>query len=358
MKKIIYGVLLLLVLALAACAGESTSNEDAKPEETKSTDSSKSAEKETEKPTEKSVIMKIGSTDKEHVAMGKAMYKFKEIVEAETNGSITVEVFPDSQLGGERDIIEGVQLGTIQGGPIGAAVMSNFSPRFNLWSLPFTFPTREDSHRILDGPLGQEVLADLDDIGMIGLNFWESGIRNLTNNDGEIKSPDDLANLKIRTLENQIQLDVWTELGAIPTPIAFPELFTSLQQGIVDGQENPFSVIAEANMYEVQKYVTETQHLIGVNPFIVNKKWFEDLTEDQQAAIRKATDEAQAFQREEKAIEDAKYKDLLIEKGMTITTLSPEERQVWADKIIPVYDKHKKEIGEDLVNRLLEEAKK
>ncbi|MBU8881347.1 TRAP transporter substrate-binding protein [Bacillus sp. FJAT-29790] len=350
MKKILYLGLFLLVFVLAACGSQSTSNGEKGSETT--------ADSKPEGNKGKVTVMKIGSTDKKDVAMGKAMYKFKEIVEKETDGSISVEVFPDSQLGGERDIIEGVQLGTIQGGPIGAAVMSNFAPRFNLWSLPFVFPTREASHEILDGPLGQEVLADLEDIGIIGFNFWESGIRNLTNSKEEIKSPDDLHNLKIRTLENQIQLDVWTELGAIPTPMAFPELFTALQQGIVDGQENPFSVIAEANFNEVQKYITETQHLIGVNPFIVNKKFFEGLSGEEQEAIRKAADEAQAFQREEKAKEDASYKQALIERGMIITELTPEERQVWADKIKPVYDKHKKEIGEDLVNKLLEAGKK
>ncbi|MEK3934228.1 TRAP transporter substrate-binding protein [Sporosarcina sp. FSL W7-1349] len=353
MKKLYFVMLLMLALILAACGGggQSDSSEGATSAESKPAESSSGS-------SGKATIMKIGSTDKKDVAMGKAMYKFKEVVEAETNGSITVEVFPDSQLGGERDIIEGIQLGSIQGGPIGAAVMSNFSPRFNLWSLPFIFPTREKSHEILDGPLGQEVLADLEDIGMIGFNFWESGVRNLTNNDSDIKTPEDLNGLKIRTLENQIQLDLWTELGAVPTPMAFPELFTSLQQGVVAGQENPFSVIAEANFYEVQKYLTETEHLIGVNPFLVNKKFYEGLTKEEQSAIEKAADEAQKFQREEKAKEDARYKELLIEKGMQITSLSPEERQVWADKAKPVYEKHKKEIGEDLVDRLLEESSK
>ena len=345
MKKIMYIGLFLLMFALAACGGETSSDGDKKTEKS---DEGKG----------KATVMKIGSTDKEHVAMGKAMYKFKEIVEEETNGSIIVEVFPDSQLGGERDIIEGVQLGSIQGGPIGAAVMANFAPRFNLWSLPFVFPTREMSHEILDGPLGQEVLEDLDSLGIIGFNFWESGIRNVTNNAKEIKSPADLDNLKIRTLENQIQLDLWTELGAIPTPMAFPELFTSLQQGVVDGQENPFSVIAESNFYEVQKYLTETEHLIGVNPFIVNKAFFEGLTEEEQAVIEKAVDEAQTFQRDEKAKEDATYKEDLIAKGMVVTELTAEEREAWAEKAQAVYDKHKKEIGEDLVDRLLEEAKK
>ncbi|MEH7385957.1 TRAP transporter substrate-binding protein [Bacillus sp. JJ1521] len=347
MKKFMYAICFLLVLALAACSTDSSAPNSEKPSDGKK-----------EETTGKVTVMKIGSTDKPDVAMGKAMFKFKELVEAETNGSITVEVFPDSQLGGERDIIEGIQLGTIHGGPVGAAVTANFSPRFNLWSLPFVFPDRETSHEILDGPIGQEVLADLEDIGIIGFSFWESGIRNLTNNTHEIKKPSELDGLKIRTLENQIQLDVWTELGAVPTPMAFPELFTSLQQGIVDGQENPFSVIAEANFNEVQKYITETQHLIGVNPFMVNKKWFEGLTEDEQAAIKKAANEARDFQREEKAKEDAKYKEELKNRGMVITELTQEERQVWADKVTPVYEKHKKEIGEELVDKLLEAAKK
>lgn len=354
MKKILYVGLFILVLALAACGGK------AAPTESGGNASNPPAEKpadNNEKPA-KVTVMKIGSTDKPDVAMGKAMFKFKELVEEKTKGSIKVEVFPDSQLGGERDIIEGIQLGSIQGGPVGAAVTSNFEPVFNLWSLPFVFPTREDSHRILDGPLGQETLAELEGLGILGFGFWESGIRNLTNSKGEIKSPADLNGLKIRTLENQIQLDVWKELGAAPTPMAFPELFTSLQQGVVDGQENPFSVIAAAKFDEVQKYLTETAHLIGVNPFMVNKKWYEDLTAEEQTAIKEAAEEARDFQREEKGKEDAAFKEELIEKGMIVTTLTPEERQVWVDKIQTVYEKHKKEIGADLVDRLLEEANK
>lgn len=344
MKKLFYVGLLVFVLALAACGGKSSSGGDS------TADSS-------EKKSGEAKVMKIGSTDKPDVAMGKAMVKFKELVEEKTNGSIKVEVFPDSQLGGERDIIEGIQLGTIQGGPVGAAVTSNFASEFNLWSLPFVFPTREDSHKILDGPLGQETMAALEDKGIVGFGFWESGVRNLTNSKGEIKSPDDLKGLKIRTLENDIQLDVWTELGASPTPMAFPELFTGLQQGVVDGQENPFSVIAAANFYEVQKYLTETEHLIGVNPFMVNKEWYESLTSEEQTALKEAEEEARAYQREEKAKEDAEFKEELIEKGMKITTLTAEERQAWADKVQPIYDKYKGEIGGDLVDQLLKEAK-
>ncbi|WP_017725857.1 TRAP transporter substrate-binding protein DctP [Halalkalibacterium ligniniphilum] len=344
MKKLFYIVLLLLLFALVGCGGESTSNANG--------DSAAQSPEANNEVT----VMKIGSTDKSDVAMGKAMYKFKEIVEEETNGSIIVEVYPDSQLGGERDTVEGIQLGVIQGGPIGAAVVSNFAPRMNIWSLPFLFPDRETSHRVLDGPIGQEVLDDLSEVGIIGLNYWESGIRNLTNDSKVIKTPDDISGLVIRTLESQLHLDVFNELGANPTPIAFPELFSSLQQGVVDGQENPFSVIAEAAIYEVQGYVTETEHFIGVNPFMVNKAFFEGLTETEQEAIRKAVDEAQAFQREEKAKEDEHYKNFLIEQGMTITSLTPEERQLWVDKVQPVYEKYKGEFGADLVDRLLEEV--
>ncbi|MHA6251835.1 TRAP transporter substrate-binding protein [Oceanobacillus sp. CAU 1775] len=349
MKKILFVSLLALILFLAACG-----DDDGDATETAATPDA-SAEEGTETSGD-ATIMKIGSTDKPDVAMGKAMYKFKELVEEKTNGSIEVEVFPDSQLGGERDIIEGIQLGTMQGGPIGSAVMANFAPSFNLWSLPFVFPTREDSHRILDGPLGQATLEDLEDIGIIGFGFWESGIRNLTNDGGEISSPDDLNGLKIRTLENEIQLDLWTELGASPTGMAFAELFSALQQGVVDGQENPYSVISAANFNEVQSYVTETEHLIGVNPFLVNKEWYEGLTSEEQSAIKEAAEEARDFQREEKSKEDAEFKAQLVEAGMTVKELSPEERQEWVDKAKPVIDKYRDEIGADLVDQLMEEA--
>ncbi len=349
LKRYIYPILFLLLFALVACSTDSAGTGTA----TAKLHDGKKAED-----PGKITVMKIGSTVKADIALGKAEDKFKEVVERETNGSIKVEVFHDSQLGGERDIMEGIQIGTVQGGAVGTAVASNFSPRFGLWSLPFLFPDSNTSYRILDGPIGQEVLDDLEDIGIIGFNYWESGIRNLTNNSKEIKLPNDLSGLKIRTLESQIQLDIWTELGALPTPMAFPELFTSLQQGVVDGQENPYSVVASSKFYEVQKYLTETAHLIGVNAFMVNKDFFEGLTDAEQAAIKKAATEAQDFQREEKALEDADFKELLIEKGMIISSLTQEERQKWVDKVAPVYNKYKKEIGSELVDKLLEEIQK
>lgn len=352
MKKWFYAVLFISLLTLVGCGGGGqsapTSDSSGGSEEQPAANGNQSQE---------AKVMKIGSTDKADVAMGKAMFKFKELLEEKTNGSIVVEVFPDSQLGGERDIVEGIQLGSIQGGPVGAAVTSNFAPRLNLWSLPFVFPDRETAHKVLDGEIGQEVLADLEEVGIIAINYWESGIRNLTNDSGEIKVPADLNGLKIRTLESQLQLDVWTALGANPTPIAFPELFTSLQQGIVDGQENPFSVIAAANFYEVQSYITETEHIIGVNPFMVNKQFYESLTAEEQEALREAAFEAQAYQREEKAIEDAEFKKYLEEQGMTITTLTAEERAQWVETVQPIYEKYKGELGEDLVDRLLEAVK-
>lgn len=355
MKKFFYVSLLALILVLAACGGGDSASNGAEAENDSDGVTNQTEETATESAGDVTT-MKIGSTDKPDVAMGKAMFKFKELVEEKTNGSIEVEVFPDSQLGGERDIIEGIQLGTLQGGPIGSAVMANFAPSFNLWSLPFVFPTREDSHRVLDGSLGQATLDDLKDIGIVGFGFWESGIRNLTNDGGEIVSPDQLNGLKIRTLENEIQLDLWTELGASPTPMAFAELFSALQQGVVDGQENPYSVIAAANFYEVQTYITETEHLIGVNPFLVNKEWYEGLTADEQQAIKEAAEEARDFQREEKAKEDAEFKQQLIEAGMEVKELSADERQAWVDKAKPVIDKYRGEIGADLVDQLLEEA--
>ncbi len=302
-------------------------------------------------------VMKFASINTSDRSITLAMKKFAEQVEKETNGGIKVEVFPDSQLGGERDNFEGLQLGSLQASIISTAVTSTFSPNMSILDLPFLFKDNDTAYKVLDGEIGDTLLAELSNQGVIGMNFWENGYRHLTNSVKEIKSPEDLKGLKIRTMESPIHLDMWKELGAIPTPMAFPELFPALQQGIVDGQENPYVVTATNRFYEVQDHLTVTQHVYAANIFMISKKFWDTLSEEEKDIITKAGEEAKVYQREVEQQQANDLLELLKEKGMEITELSVEEKQKFTEKVQPIYEKYSKEIGEDLVGKLLEAAK-
>lgn len=360
MRKLMTIVSLMLAITLVGCSaggnnGAGSTNQSASTSQGTSNSANQPASKD-EKPKDV-IVMKIAATSLKEESMSKAVYKFEEIVEAETDGAIDVEYYPEGQLGGERDILEGIQLGTIHGGTTGSPVLSNFSPRFGALAFPFLYKDRETSHKVLDGPIGKELLTDLDEIGIVGFNYWESGVRHLTNNVKEVRTPADLEGLKLRTMESQIQMDSWEALGASPTPMAFTELFTALQTGVVDGQENPYSIIALSHFNEVQKYLTQTSHVIAPNVFLVSKDFFNSLTSEQQEIMRKAADEARDYQRELYGIDEETHLKYLEEQGMVITSITPEERALWIEKIQPVYDQYKQEISGGLVDKLLEASK-
>lgn len=350
LKKIANLILLIcLAMVLVACSQEGGSATN--------TDNSNQSEgkKDPAKPSE-TKTMKFGSINTSDRSITLAMNKFAEQVEKETNGGIKVEVFPDSQLGGERDNFEGLQLGTLQASIVSTAVASAFSPNLGILDLPFLFKDNQTAYNVLDGEIGDKLLDQLSEQGVIGMNFWENGYRYLTTSAKEVKSPDDLKGLKIRTMESPIHLDMWTELGAQPTPMAFPELFSALQQGIVDGQENPYVVSATNRFYEVQKYLTVTQHVYGANIFLISSKFWDTLTDEEKEIITRAGEEAKEYQRVVEQEQSGEFLNLLKEKGMKITELTEEEKQAFRDKVQPIYEKYSKLIGEELVNELIKAA--
>jgi tripartite ATP-independent transporter DctP family solute receptor len=296
------------------------------------------------------------ATTKER-SLSKGLYKFGEIVEKETNGSIKVEVYPDGQLGGDLEVFEGLKMGSIQGSTMSTGPIASFAPRFNVLDLPFLFKDRETAYKVLDGEIGQELMKDLEGTGVIGINYWENGFRHLTNNVKEVKSVDDIKGLKIRTLENKLHIDLWKELGANPVPMAFTELFTALEQGVVDGQENPVGNVAANKMYEVQKYITKTGHVYNASPFLISEKFWKTLSSEEQEIIKKAAEEAKEYQRQLNAEEDEKLFKEIEKEGMVVTELTDEQKQAFIDKVQPIYKKYGKEFGEDLVAKLLEAGK-
>jgi len=301
--------------------------------------------------------MKLASANPKERSLTRGLAKFGELVEAATNGSIKVEVFPDAQLGGDIQVYEAMKIGSIQGATMSTGPIASFAKRFNIFDLPFLFKDTDTAYKILDGEIGQELLNDLPETGVIGLSYMENGFRDVTNNKREVKTVADIKGLKIRTLENKLHIELWKTLGAVPTPMAFTELFTSLEQKVVDGQENPSGNVLLNKFYEVQKYLTKTGHVYNASPFIVSKKFWDELSDQEKEAVQKAATEATIWQREENIKESNDSYAKLAEHGMILTELSAEEKSNFVAALQPVYDKFKPEIGADLVDKLLAAVK-
>jgi tripartite ATP-independent periplasmic transporter solute receptor, DctP family len=196
------------------------------------------------------VVLKAGhAVDPSH-PYHRGLVEFARLIENRTNGKYRIDLYPSAQLGNERDMIEGLQLGTLDLVVTSTGPVSNFVPRMGVVDLPYLFKNRQHAYTVLDGPIGESLLEGFKGNGIVGLAFWENGFRCLTNSRRPIKTPEDVKGLKIRTMEN---IATFKCLGASPTPMAWSEVFTSLQQGVLDGQENPISIIYHQRIYEVQK---------------------------------------------------------------------------------------------------------
>ncbi|WP_102347436.1 TRAP transporter substrate-binding protein [Bacillus sp. Marseille-P3661] len=281
-----------------------------------------------------------------------ALLKFKEIVEEQTNGSIKVETYHSGQLGDDRTMTEALQLGTQEVTIPSTAPIANFLPAFSVFDFPFLFPNEQVADAVLDGPVGQKFLDMLPEQNLVGLAYWENGFRDLTNSVRPVATAADMKGLKIRTMENDLHLEAFRALGANPTPMAFTELFTALQQGTVDGQENPYATIYLQKFNEVQKYISDTHHIYSPFVFLMSKSFYDGLTPEQQEIVKNAAVEAGKYNREINREANDKYLADLQEAGMTYTAITPEARQEMVDLVQPTIDKYAEQIGADLVKEV------
>lgn len=249
---------------------------------------------------------------------------FKALVESATGGRIRVEVYPAGQLGGEREYLEAVNLGTIEMG-IASGAMAGFFPEAMVFDIPYLFPNQAVAWRVLDGPFGQKISKLLEQkTNMINLAYGEVGFRHFTNNVRPIRSPQDMRGLKIRVQETPVYVRLVQSLGGSPTPIPWPEVYSSLDQGVVDGQENPVSTIDYARLYEVQRYLTLDGHSYGVDFTVINKRFFNSLLPEDQQLIRRAAFTAARVNQGIKALNEALALDKL-QQHMEIYSPTPEE---------------------------------
>lgn len=298
---------------------------------------------------DKKIVLRVGTTTAPDGHYVKGLEQFKEKVAKYSNDRVVVEIFHSSQLGNERDLIEGVSAGTLEMTLISSAPLTNFSTDFMLFDLPFIITDRQKAYEFMDGDIGQKILATLEPKGIKGLGFWENGFRHITNDKKPIVHPADVKGLKIRTMENPVHQETFKQLGALPTPMAWGEVFTALQQGTIDGQENPLEIINSAKVYEVQKYISLTGHFYSPAVLLINKKLFDGFPKDIQDAILKAEKEARDWERNYSAERDNILVQELKDKGITVTEVDKAE---WEKAVEAVYTKFEDKINPEYIKAL------
>ena len=311
-------------------------------------------EKETAADENKVQEMVIGLVTVPGSAQYVAAEKFKELVEAGSDGRFTFDIQHSASLGSESSIIQQVQMGTVDVAIITTGPVGNISKLANALSLPFLFKSNEQADEILDGPLGQEILDSLASSKIKGLAFSENGFRNLTNNAVAVHTVADVEGLKIRTMEAPLQVKIWRMLGANPTPMAWP-INTELAQGTIDGQENPLWVIDKYKIFEVQKYMSMTRHVYSSHIDMMNLGTFEKLSSADQKLFVSSMREAAAYQRGLNRDSNAEYMANIVANGMIVDE-TPDVAS-FRGKVSGIYEDSKKDIGEDFVTRLLEAVK-
>ena len=296
--------------------------------------------------------LKLGHVAPTDEPYHQAAEKFAELVNKNTGGAVQIQIFPNSLLGGQRELLEGLQLGSVDITLTTAAVLSSFLPKTQVIELPFMFRDREHVYKVVDGPLAKEIYDGDDKKKMKVIDTWENGFRNITNNVRAIEKPEDMKGVKIRVMENKMYIEMFKALGANPTPMARGELFTGLQTKVVDGQENPLGQIYTSRFYEVQKYATLSGHTYSPEVVVFSLATWKKIPTKYQEEILKASAEAKKFNRELSAKMDKEYVGKLKEKGMTVTALTPQQILPFQEKMVPVWDQFADKIGKDLIQKI------
>ena len=280
---------------------------------------------------------------------------FAEKVKAATNGSVTIDVFPNGQLGSDSQLIDGVRSGIIDFELSGLNNFTGMVPEAGAFTLPFMFPSREVAYKVLDGEVGQSVFTDLEEFGLKGLGYPENGYRNITTNKGPVRVPADLAGVQMRVNNSRALNDLFAELDANPQQIPVSELYTALETGVVNAQDHPIWVVRAFKFYEVQKYLSLSQHAYSALTLVMNLDRFNSLTEDEQNAITAAADEVVAFQRT--AIKAAEEENIawLQEQGVEVNR--DVDAAAFQEAAKPVWSNFIEANGDTLINAILEASK-
>ena len=272
------------------------------------------------------------------VTMG--MEKFKELVEKNSGGKLKVNLFPGGTLGSDQANVSALQGGALEMVSLNSGILAAQVKDFAVYDFPFMFSNSKEADAVVDGPFGKKMHAKLEDKGMVGLTYFELGFRNLTNNKRAIKKVSDIEGLKLRVIPNPINVDWVKALGANPTPLPFPEVYAAMEQGAIDGHENPLTVINANKFYEVQKYVALTNHQYNPQSVLVSKKFWDGLSVSDKKILSDAASEASAYQRKQARDQVSVALENLKKNGMQVSELPASEMAILRDKMKPVIAKH------------------
>ncbi|MBT8153886.1 DctP family TRAP transporter solute-binding subunit [Epibacterium ulvae] len=292
------------------------------------------------------VSIRLGHVLPESHSWHVATTGFAAEVGARTEGRVNIEVFPSGQLGSEKEVIEGLQFGSVQAGLIGSGSFQGIEPRMGIIEMPYAWGARDQAFAALDGELGKALSGMLDKKGIKVLGWWENGFRNITNNVRPVEKPADLAGLKIRVTPDKVRLATFEGLGAEPAPLSFGELYSALQQGLFDAQENPLAIIYSASFFEVQKYVSKSEHIWGAATLTMSKAVWDKISTEDQAIVAEAATEWGLKQRDMVAVASDELVAKLEAKGMQFNEV---DKTAFIEAVAPIWESQKDVYGEDLL---------
>ena len=317
MKRFVISAVMALMMASAAFAGQA----------------------------EAATTLRLGHVVADNSSLDKGLDYFAKLVSDKSGGELKIQVFPNSSLGDNTAMMEQLQFGSLDMMAPSVAALSGFTPSTAIFDLPYLFKNEAAAEEVLDGPLGDNVGKALEPQGFYLLGWMTQSWRHLTCNK-EVTKPADVAGIKIRTMDSKYHMAHFNTLGASAIPMAMSELYTALQQGTIDAQENPYTNIVNSRFYEVQKYVVETGHIYDACPLIISTITWKRLDDNQKKIIQEAAAEAVNWERAEVKKDDAVFREQVKKSGTTVIVLTPEQRAEFRKAAQPVYDDFVKEQGQ------------
>ena len=259
--------------------------------------------------------------------------EFQKALESSSKGALKAKIFPDGQLGSEREVLELLQIGSVAATKVSAATLSNFVPEYNILGIPYLFRDKQHLFDVLEGPIGKSILEKGSKFWLRGLCYFDAGSRSFYTRDKAIRTPDDLKGLKIRVMNNQMAINMVNALGASATPLSYSELYTAMQQGVVDGAENNPPSFVSSNHYEINKYYTLDQHSFVPDVLLIGTKYWEKLSEEEKTWIQDAADKS--AQAQKKFWNDSVDESMKIAKEAGVEIIIPD-KTLFAEKSISV----------------------